>query len=91
MRLTPSNHAKKRCQQRAIRPEIASLIYAYGTASRSWDVTRYTLDGEALNWARRELATSQIDTLQRFDGAYLIISDEAILITAVRHSRSTYH
>lgn len=85
-----SSHAGLRSAQRGMPLEIISTICAFGAERRSSGATSITLDAESILLASDGDASRMRD-LTRFRGAYVVLSDEGVIITVARRTRRFRH
>lgn len=84
MRLT--RHADRRCIERRFPREIVQLIHDCGTSYRSRGVEGLKLDRHAIDLAAESNHRLRAD-LRRYRGAYMIVANDAAVITVARETR----
>lgn len=75
-------HARARCQQRAIRPDIVERILDYGRPTRFRGADSYALDKEGRRRLRRDLGDRNFRAIERQLDAYVVVADNGLIITA---------
>lgn len=85
-----THHARTRAQQRGIPTEIVSHLYSFGETRNSKGAQTMFLTRKALADAAAVLSKQEIQRLQRFQDAYLIVGDEQRIVTAARANRKRH-
>ena len=86
-RVMYTSHAKVRCQQRAIRPEVVDSIMAYGRRVRRHQADVCFLDKSGRRLLERELGRDAYRRIADRLNTYLVIGDDGTVITAAKRLR----
>ncbi|WP_131820992.1 hypothetical protein [Ensifer sp. LCM 4579] len=84
-------HATTRSAQRGVPLEIVKAIYWYGHEQRAPGyATRVTLDLNAIHLAAAD-ASELCRKLERYQGTYLVLTDDQRIITVAHHGARLFH
>lgn len=82
-----SRHAQMRLAQRAIPPVAIDWLLQFGQAQRAGDGTRYAFDKKGRRRLESYLGSIGLKSPEKVLDAYLVVSDEEIVITAGYRTR----
>ncbi|HBT70381.1 MAG TPA: hypothetical protein DEB63_21785 [Agrobacterium sp.] len=85
-----THHARTRAQQRGIPSEIVGHLYFFGESRNSKGAQTMFLTRQSLADAAAVLSKQEVQRLQRFQNAYLIVGDEQRIVTAARANRKQH-
>lgn len=77
-----SHHARVRLEQRAIPPVAIDWLLQFGQAQRAGDATRYAFDKKGRRRLASYLGSIGLKSPEKVLDAYLVVSDDATVITA---------
>jgi hypothetical protein len=88
-RLSVSNHARTRAQQRGVPSYVQSLLYDHGSWMRHDGADVYFVDKPARKRIRREVGGSRnFRTIEPWlNNTYLVVADSGAVITTARRTR----
>lgn len=87
MQIEVSHHARARAQQRGIPADVMGHLYQFGETRISRGAQSMFMTRKALADAALVLSKQDVQRLQRYQNAYLIVGDEQRIVTAARSNR----
>ena len=81
---TMSNHAEQRMAQRGFTSEAIETLISYGNCRRRRGADIYFMDHEARRRALDGLGAKRFARLEKTFNSYLVVSDEAVVITCAK-------
>lgn len=86
--LLVTEHARKRCQQRGINPDVVDVLYRYGRRRRSRQGgISYAMDKESRIRARRSIGDAAYRQLEGDLNCYIIVVEDVTVATVARRLR----
>ncbi|WP_395517808.1 hypothetical protein [Pseudorhizobium flavum] len=85
-----SHHASMRAQQRGIPTDVLTNLYRFGETRDARGALSVFLTKEALQDAAGELSKQDVQKLRRYRNSFLIVGDNARVVTAARMNRKRH-
>lgn len=89
--LTPTAHARARCQQRGVPELVIDMIVSFGAEVRSRGASKYFLDRKGRARLERVVGHEVVRRHERKLNSYVVISDDGMLITAAPRLHRVKH
>ena len=85
--LSFTEHARRRCQQRGIAPDVVDVLYRYGRRRRSRQGMSYAMDKESRVRARWGMGDVAYRRLEGDLDCYIIVVGDGTVVTVARRLR----
>lgn len=82
-----TEHARVRCQQRAIPTATLEALMAYGECRRRAGADIYYLDRQSRSRLSKALGSERYRRLEKSLNSYLVVGDDGSVVTAARRRR----
>lgn len=83
-----TEHARKRCQQRGINPDVVDVLYRYGRRRRSGQGgISYAMDKGSRVRARRGIGDAAYRQLEGDLDCYIVVVEDGTVVTVARRLR----
>jgi hypothetical protein len=82
-----TDHARTRCQQRAIRSDVVERILDHGRPARLRGADSYSLDKAGRRRLREDIGLHGFREIERWLDAYVVVADDGRIITVARRTR----
>ena len=86
--LSFTDHARRRCQQRGIDPEVARVLFRYGKRGYSRGAVSYAMDKVSRERARRGIGAAAYRRLEGQLDCYIIVAGDGMVVTVARRLRA---
>ena len=83
-----TDHARRRCQQRGIDPDVVGVLFRYGKRAHSGGAVSYAMDKGARERARRGMGAAAYRRLEGYLDCYIIVEGDGRVVTVARRLRA---
>ena len=86
--LSFTDHARRRCQQRGIDPDVVGVLFRYGKRAYSGGAVSYAMDKVSRERARRGIGAAAYRRLEGHLDCYIIVAGDGRVVTVARRLRA---